>query len=57
MRDDGFLAYVTERLASLPHVRAVALGGLRATGTRGSDSDWHFAVETAASLERAMREV
>lgn len=45
MRDDeDFLAHVTERLASLPCVRAVALGGSRATGTHGPDSDWDFAV-------------
>jgi predicted nucleotidyltransferase len=45
MRDDeDFLAYVTERLASLPCVQAVALGGSRATGTHGPDSDWDFAV-------------
>jgi hypothetical protein len=42
--DESFLAHVTERLASLPHVHAVALGGSRATGTHGPDSDWDLAV-------------
>ena len=42
--DAAFLAYVTERLAALPHVEAVALGGSRATGTHGPGSDWDLAV-------------
>ncbi|MFC5262082.1 nucleotidyltransferase domain-containing protein [Kribbella qitaiheensis] len=42
--DEAFLANVTQRLATLPHVHAVALGGSRATGTHGPDSDWDFAV-------------
>lgn len=42
--DAGFLAYVTERLAALPHVEAVALGGSRAAGTHGAGSDWDLAV-------------
>ncbi|MCA6091978.1 nucleotidyltransferase domain-containing protein [Streptomyces sp. SCA3-4] len=42
--DASFLAHVTSRLAGLPHVEAVALGGSRATGTHGPDSDWDFAV-------------
>jgi predicted nucleotidyltransferase len=41
---DVFLTYVTERLADLPGVEAVALGGSRATGTYRPDSDWDFAV-------------
>jgi predicted nucleotidyltransferase len=45
MRDDeSFLADVTARLATLPHVQAVTLGGSRATGTHRPDSDWDFAV-------------
>jgi predicted nucleotidyltransferase len=44
-RDDkAFLAYVSERLASVPRVDAVALGGSRASGTDRADSDWDFAV-------------
>ncbi|MFI1254138.1 nucleotidyltransferase domain-containing protein [Streptomyces netropsis] len=42
--DESFLAHVTKRLAALPGVHAVALGGSRATGTHGPDSDWDFAV-------------
>jgi len=42
--DEAFLTHVTQRLATLPHVHAVALGGSRATGTHGPNSDWDFAV-------------
>ncbi|MCZ2525782.1 nucleotidyltransferase domain-containing protein [Streptomyces sp. HB2AG] len=42
--DETFCAYVTERLAALPGVEAVALGGSRAAGTHRPDSDWDFAV-------------
>ncbi|WP_055491735.1 nucleotidyltransferase domain-containing protein [Streptomyces sp. TP-A0356] len=46
MSTDGeaFLDAVAERLAALPAVRAVALGGSRAQGTHGPDSDWDLAV-------------
>lgn len=44
MTDDTFLDHVADRLAVLPGVRAVALGGSRAQGTHGPDSDWDFAV-------------
>lgn len=42
--DEKFLADVADRLAALPAVRAVALGGSRAEGTHGPDSDWDLAV-------------
>ncbi|MDF3289765.1 nucleotidyltransferase domain-containing protein [Streptomyces silvisoli] len=42
--DEDFIAHVTNRLAALPCVRAVALGGSRATGGHRPDSDWDFAV-------------
>ncbi|MFE7118908.1 nucleotidyltransferase domain-containing protein [Streptomyces sp. NPDC057654] len=42
--DEAFAALLTEQLAGLPGVRAVALGGSRATGTHRPDSDWDFAV-------------
>ncbi|MEU7043391.1 nucleotidyltransferase domain-containing protein [Streptomyces varsoviensis] len=42
--DEAFAARLAEQLASLPGVRAVALGGSRATGTHRPDSDWDFAV-------------
>jgi predicted nucleotidyltransferase len=44
MQERDFLAHVTQRLAGLPHVQAVALGGSRAAGTHGPDSDWDFSV-------------
>ena len=44
MNDDAFPAYVADRLAELPGVRAVTLGGSRAEGTHRPDSDWDFSV-------------
>jgi Nucleotidyltransferase domain len=45
VRDDGSLCdHVAGRLAGLPGVRAVTLGGSRAAGTNRPDSDWDFAV-------------
>ncbi|MFI2433844.1 nucleotidyltransferase domain-containing protein [Streptomyces sp. NPDC018693] len=42
--DTAFLDATAERLATLPTVRAVALGGSRAQGTHRPDSDWDLAV-------------
>ncbi|HEV2242154.1 MAG TPA: nucleotidyltransferase domain-containing protein [Streptosporangiaceae bacterium] len=42
--DDEFCDYVAGRLAGLPGVRAVTLGGSRAAGTQRPDSDWDFAI-------------
>jgi predicted nucleotidyltransferase len=42
--DTAFKNYVVSHLAGLPGVRAVTLGGSRATGKHGPDSDWDFAV-------------
>jgi hypothetical protein len=42
--DDEFCDYVADRLAGLPGVRAVTLGGSRAAGTHRPDSDWDFAI-------------
>ncbi|MEU9442763.1 nucleotidyltransferase domain-containing protein [Streptomyces sp. NPDC048304] len=42
--DTDFLRNVTDRLAALPTVRAVALGGSRAQATHRPDSDWDLAV-------------
>jgi hypothetical protein len=42
--DDAFCDYVADRLAGLPGVQAVALGGSRAAGTSLPDSDWDFAI-------------
>ncbi|MBB4683288.1 nucleotidyltransferase domain-containing protein [Amycolatopsis jiangsuensis] len=41
---ETFAEYVAELLAALPGVRAVALGGSRASGTHRPDSDWDFAL-------------
>lgn len=42
--DQRFLDTVADRLATLPTVQAVALGGSRAQGTHRPDSDWDMAV-------------
>ncbi|MBU3864955.1 nucleotidyltransferase domain-containing protein [Streptomyces sp. 4503] len=44
LADDVFLDEVAERLAALPAVRAVTLGGSRAQGTHTPESDWDLAV-------------
>ncbi|KOX27962.1 DNA polymerase subunit beta [Saccharothrix sp. NRRL B-16348] len=44
MTDETFLDHVADRLADLPGVHAVALGGSRAQGTHTPDSDWDLAV-------------
>ncbi|GAA2095145.1 nucleotidyltransferase family protein [Actinomadura alba] len=42
--DRTFLNQVADRLAALPAVHAVTLGGSRAQGTHTADSDWDFAL-------------
>jgi predicted nucleotidyltransferase len=42
--DETFTAYVAGRLAELPAVRVVSLGGSRAEGTHRPDSDWDFSL-------------
>ncbi|MEU6394918.1 nucleotidyltransferase domain-containing protein [Streptomyces sp. NPDC046939] len=42
--DDAFLDRLADRLAALPGVRAVSLGGSRAQGTYTEASDWDTAV-------------
>ncbi|WP_182900755.1 nucleotidyltransferase domain-containing protein [Microbispora sp. H10830] len=44
MTDQAFLDHVADRLAALPGVRAVTLGGSRAQGTHTPSSDWDFAL-------------
>jgi hypothetical protein len=44
VEDEDFAGYVAERLAGLPDVTAVALGGSRASGTQRPDSDWDFSL-------------
>ncbi|MET9965022.1 nucleotidyltransferase domain-containing protein [Streptomyces sp. NPDC006356] len=42
--DAAFLDRTADRLAALPTVQAVTLGGSRAQGSHGPDSDWDLAV-------------
>ena len=44
MGDEEFADYIASRLAGLPGVLAVSLGGSRASGANWPDSDWDFAV-------------
>ena len=44
LTDADFLDTTADRLATLPTVQAVALGGSRAQGTHRPDSDWDLAV-------------
>lgn len=44
MRDEEFLTETSARLARLPTVVAVALGGSRTAGTHRPDSDWDLAI-------------
>jgi predicted nucleotidyltransferase len=49
--DAGFCADAADRLAALPGVLAVSLGGSRAAGTERPDSDWDFAVYYEAGFD------
>ncbi|MFC5502192.1 nucleotidyltransferase domain-containing protein [Lysinimonas soli] len=44
MDDEAFVDELATRLAGLPTVEAVALGGSRAQGTHRPDSDWDLAI-------------
>ncbi|KUL20496.1 nucleotidyltransferase domain-containing protein [Streptomyces regalis] len=44
LTDPDFLDTTADRLAALPTVQAVALGGSRAQGTHRPDSDWDLAI-------------
>jgi hypothetical protein len=44
VHDDEFLRYVGGRLAALPGVEAVTLGGSRVEGTSRPDSDWDLSL-------------
>src|ERR671937_454788 len=56
---DAFERGLAERLASLPGVVAVTLGGSRAQGTHRPDSDWDFGLYYREHLDtdavRALR--
>ncbi|MEU1102285.1 nucleotidyltransferase domain-containing protein [Streptomyces tibetensis] len=51
--DHTFLAATADRLAALPAVEAVTLGGSRAQGTERPDSDWDFAVYYRGAFDPA----
>ncbi|WP_374121121.1 nucleotidyltransferase domain-containing protein [Streptomyces sp. RS2] len=51
--DQAFLDTTADRLAALPAVRAVTLGGSRARGTHGPDSDWDLAVYYRGAFDPA----
>ncbi|WP_406392101.1 nucleotidyltransferase domain-containing protein [Streptomyces sp. NBC_00882] len=51
--DAAFLDATADRLAALPGVRAVALGGSRAQGTARPDSDWDLAVYYRGAFDPA----
>ncbi|OON74686.1 nucleotidyltransferase domain-containing protein [Streptomyces tsukubensis] len=53
MTDDAFLGRITERLAELPTVRAVTLGGSRAEGTHTETSDWDLALYYRGAFDPA----
>ena len=58
MDDDAFVRHVGARLAGLPGVEAVTLGGSRAEGTSRPDSDWDFSLYYRGRFEpRALRDV
>jgi len=57
VEDDVFPGYVAGRLAELPSVEAVNLGGSRAQGTHRPDSDWDFGIYYRTHFEpQALRE-
>ncbi|MEU4467816.1 nucleotidyltransferase domain-containing protein [Streptomyces sp. NPDC024017] len=51
--DHSFLAATADRLAGLPAVEAVTLGGSRAQGTERPDSDWDLAVYYRGAFDPA----
>ncbi|MFC9127350.1 nucleotidyltransferase domain-containing protein [Streptomyces sp. NPDC057099] len=51
--DQAFLDVTADRLAALPAVEAVTLGGSRAQGTERPDSDWDLAVYYRGAFDPA----
>jgi hypothetical protein len=55
---DSFPGYVAGRLAELPGVEAVTLGGSRAEGTNRPDSDWDFSIYYRGRFDpQALRDI
>jgi hypothetical protein len=55
---DGFLSSITDRLAALPGVEAVTLGGSRAQGTARPDSDWDLGIYYRSGFDpQSLRDV
>lgn len=58
MSEDDFVDHVAARLAALPGVEAVSLGGSRAQGTHRPDSDWDLAIYYRGEFDpQALRDV
>jgi hypothetical protein len=56
--DDAFVDHVCDRLAGLPEVQAVSLGGSRGQGTHRPDSDWDFAIYYRGHFDpQALRDI
>lgn len=53
LTDQVFLETTADRLAALPTVRAVALGGSRAQGRHRPDSDWDLAIYYRGAFDPA----
>ncbi len=53
MTDEEFLGELTARLAALPQVEAVTLGGSRAWGTARPDSDWDLGIYYRGAFDPA----
>ena len=53
MTDRVFVDIVADRLAALPAVRAVTLGGSRAQGTHRQDSDWDLGIYYRGAFDAA----
>ena len=52
--DEHCLTWISDELAVLPDVAAVALGGSRARGTHHEDSDWDVAVYCRDGFDRLL---
>jgi hypothetical protein len=58
VRDDELEQHVVEKLSVIGGIEAIALGGSRAVGTAGPDSDWDFGVYYRGTLNtQAIRDI